>query len=238
MPPEFTTLLIIVIGLAVLLLVIGVVLTLRARPSKSVPADQPAAEQSTTSNTESASKASPRPGKTNLPADAVVLMRDDASGSWIVNVNGMQYSTLKEVHDDRTASKLLEALGGLQLFAGITPGAPQPNPIGPPSPGTTNPNAEMNPMVAQALTQSDLPPSLPQYPAPPGSIVAQIETILQRNLGQHPELAARKIHVGAAPDSSLLIEVDRQIYHHVDELSDPAVRDLVKKSIQDWERTT
>jgi len=104
-------------------------------------------------------------------------------------------------------------------------------------PPSNTPAPGLDPTVAQALAQSGPAPSLPLYPAPPNSILAQIETILQRNLIRYPELADRKIHIGAAPDGSLLIEVDRQLYHHADEIAELPVSDFIKAAIQEWERT-
>ena len=75
-------------------------------------------------------------------------------------------------------------------------------------------------------------------PAPPNSILDQIEKILQHNLMRYPEFAERKIHVGAADDGSLLIEVDRQFYQHADEVPDLIIRGVIKASIQEWERST
>jgi hypothetical protein len=74
------------------------------------------------------------------------------------------------------------------------------------------------------------------YPAPPNSILEQIEKILQHNLMRYPEFAERRIHVGAANDGSLLIEVDRQFYQHADDVPDLTIRGVIKASIQEWER--
>ena len=129
-------------------------------------------------------------------------------------------------------------MSGLQRFAGIAPAVKpdlKPKPVILPTPSAPAPG--IDPTVAQALAQSGPTPTLPLYPAPPNSILAQIETILQRNLVRYPELAHRRIHVGAASDGSLLIEVDRQFYHHADEIAELQVRDLIKAAIHEWERT-
>jgi hypothetical protein len=232
-----------IIGLGLLLALIGVALAWRQR-SKT-----PAAHEAVSSDKSSpdwvkniagsTGKTLTRTGGAVLPADAVVVMRDATSSGWAVEINGMRFEALKDMHDDRTASKVLAALGGLQQFAGIA--APSVNrelkatPVVAPSTSTSTQG--LDPIVAQALAQSGPAPSLPLYPAPPNSILAQIETILQRNLIRYPELAHRKIHIGAAPDGSLLIEVDRQFYHHADEIAELPVRDFIKAAIHEWERT-
>jgi hypothetical protein len=90
--------------------------------------------------------------------------------------------------------------------------------------------------VAQAI-QKNAPTSTALRPAPPNSILDQIEKILQHNLMRYPEFADRKIHVGAAEDGSLLIEVDRQFYQHADAVPDLMIRNVIKSSIQEWERS-
>jgi hypothetical protein len=242
MPFERFILVAVIIGLALLLALVGVVLAWYQRKKTpaahaAVPDDKPASSW-VKNLAGSTGKTLTRTGDPNLPADAVVLLRDAVSGEWMVELNGMQYTALKDVHDDRAASKVLEALGGFQVFAGIAPIANpdlKAKPVILPTPSAPAPG--LNPAVAMALTQSGPAPSLPLYPAPPNSIVAQIETILQRNLMRYPELSERKIHVGAAADGSLLFEVDRQLYGHVEDIAELQVRDLIKAAIHEWERT-
>jgi hypothetical protein len=242
MPVERFIIIAVVLGIAMLLVLLGVVLALRQR-SKSSQAHQAAADDKPApewmkSVAGSAGKALTRTTGPNLPTDAVVIVRDSVTGEWIVQLNGIQYHTLKDIHDDRAAGKVLEALSGLQHFAGIAPAAaPDLKPKAVILPTPTAPPPDMEPVVAQAMAQGSVPSSMPLYPAPPNSILAQIEKILQRNLMRYPELAHRKIHVGAASDGSLLIEIDRQLYHHADEIAELQVRDLIKAAIHEWERT-
>jgi len=231
-----------IIGLALLLVMIGVVLALRQRSKGPAPHEAVTGDKSAPDWMKniagSAGKTLARTGGPNLPVDSVVITREAVSGEWTVSINGMQYTALKEIHDDRAAGKVLEALGGLQKFAGIAPVTTpdlKPKPVILPTPSRPAPG--IDPTVAQAQAQSGPAPTMPLYPAPPNSILAQIETILQRNLIRYPELAERKLHIGAAPDGSLLIEVDRQFYHHADEIAELQVRDLIKAAIHEWERT-
>jgi hypothetical protein len=233
-----------IIGLALLLVLIGLVLALRQR-SKGPAAHQAAASDKPAPEwvkglAGTAGKALTRTSAANLPADAILVLRDPASSEWLVEVNGMQYRSLKEIHDDHAAGKVLEALSGLQHFAGTIPiVGPELKPALPGS-VTSSPAAparEIEPSVNQAMKQGGTVSS-PLYPAPPNSILDQIEKILQHNLMRYPEFAERKIHVGAAGDGSLLIEVDRQFYQHADEVPDLTVRGVIKASIQEWERST
>jgi hypothetical protein len=232
-----------VIGIALVLLLIGIVLALRPR-SKGSKAHQPAASDKPAPEwmkglAGTTGKAVARTNSANVPADAIIVLRHPTSGEWLVEVNGMQYNSLKDIHDDRAANKVLDALSGLQRFAGTIPiikselKAPLPSNTPAAAPA---PVVRIEPPVAQALSQGDKPQSKALRPAPPNSILDQIEKILQHNLMRYPEFADRKIHVGAAEDGSLLIEVDRQFYHHADEVPDPVIRGVIKSSIQEWER--
>jgi hypothetical protein len=232
----------IMIGVAILLVLVGVVLALRQRSKTptahaSVADDKPAPEW-VKGLAGTASKTLTRTSAVNVPAEAILVLHDPVSNEWLVEVNGMRYAQLKDIHDDRAASKVLEALSGLQHFAGTIPiikselkATPGVVPVAPPPP----PGIE--PSVAQAMKKGSVVTSTALRPAPPNSILDQIEKILQHNLMRYPEFAERKIHVGAADDGSLLIEVDRQFYQHADEVPDLTIRGVLKASIQEWERS-
>jgi hypothetical protein len=243
MPVDRFIPIVIVLGIAMLLVLIGVVLAMRQRSKgpaahEAVASDKPAPDW-VKGLAGTAGKALTRTPAANIPADAILVLRDPASGEWLVEINGMQYRNLKDIHDDRAADKVLEALSGLQRFAGTIPIVkPDLNP--PPAGGVAvNPAApakDIEPSVMQAM-KPGAAGSTPMYPAPPNSILDQIEKILQHNLMRYPEFNDRKIHVGAASDGSLLIEVDRQFYQHADEVPDLAVRGVIKASVQEWERS-
>jgi hypothetical protein len=243
-----------VIGFALLLLAAGVIATLRARANAS--------------KNESSSDGAPAPGwmrnlagaagktltgsaEVALPADAIMVLRDAISNEWVVEINGMRYKNLKDIHDDKAATKVLAAIGGLQRFAGTIPiMTPPPSAEKPAAsdaisivpPGESIPFAspdsapKLEPAIVAALTQTT-PVTQPKYPAPAGSILNQIEKILQRNLIKDPALAPRRIHIGAAADGSLLIEVDWNTYKSADDVPDEQVRNMIKASIREWERT-
>jgi hypothetical protein len=233
----------IMIGVAILLVLVGVVLALRQR-SKTPAAHASAADDKPAPEwvkglAGTAGKTLTRTSAINVPAEAILVLRDPVSNEWLVEVNGMRYNSLKDIHDDRAANKVLEALGGLQRFAGTIPiikselkATPGIVPVVPPTP----PGIE--PSVAQAMKKGGGVTSTALHPAPPNSILDQIEKILQHNLMRYPEFAERKIHVGAADDGSLLIEVDRQFYQHADEVPDLTIRGVIKASVQEWERST
>jgi hypothetical protein len=236
---------VIVIGVALLLVLLGVVLALRQQRKASQPHASATADKSAPdwmkSMAGSTGKALTRGASVNIPTEAILVMRDPTSSEWVVEVNGMRYNALKDIHDDKAASKVLEALSGLQRFAGTIPIVSRDlkgQGVIPTAPAVSTAAAVplVEPAVAQALSSGSATPSQPMYPAPANSVLDQIEKILQHNLMRYPEFAERKIHVGVAADGSLLIEVDRQFYHHADEVPDLTIRGVIKSSIQEWER--
>ena len=244
MPVERFIPVVIVLGIAILLVMVGVFLALRQRTKspkahEAVASDKPAPEW-VKGITGTAGKALTRTSAANIPADAILVLRDPESGEWLLEVNGMRYANLKDIHDDRAANKVLEALSGLQRFAGTIPivkselKAPSASVV----PPAAAPAPKIEPSVAQAMKKGAAVTSAALYPAPPNSILDQIDKILQHNLMRYPEFANHKIHVGAASDGSLLIEVDRQFYQHADEVPDLTIRGVIKASIQEWERST
>lgn len=234
-----------IIVLAVILLGVGIYGALRSRnPDPAAhtrtASDKPAPEwvkslADTASRTVTRTTAVPA-----LPPDAIVVLRDPVTKDWVVEVNGMQYRSLNDIHDDRAASKILEALNGLQRFAGSIPLVKASEGKSQPAVSTASAAfATVGGVAAAAASpaQTTEAPSQPKHPAPPSSILDQIEKILQRNLMAYPELAPRRIHIGVAADGSLLIEMDRQEYHHADEVPDEQVRHLIKEAIREWEHT-
>ena len=142
MPLERFIPIVAVIGIALFLLLIVVIIVIllrqrtpQSKAHKAAPEDKPAPEW-VKNIAGTTGKTLTRTGSAALPANALLVMRDSASGDWLVELNGMQYRHLNEIHDDRAAGKVLEALSGLQRFAGtipivnpdIKPMPPQPQP--------------------------------------------------------------------------------------------------------------
>ena len=170
-----------------------------------------------------------------LPPDVIVLSRDAATGEWLVELEGQRYRRLADVHDDRAASKILGALEGMEAFAGITQMIPA-EPAPPPAP--TQPAPVQAGPTPPAPGAEPRPARQASYPAPAGSIIAQIETLLQRELALRPEFGERAIHMGALPDGSLVIEVDLNFYKSPNDIPDPRVRDVVMAAVRTWEKSS
>lgn len=208
----------------------GGLLGLRAGRQQNKPADPAQSPDPTATPADPATPKRELPSwlsdwQRRLPPDAFLISRDPASGEWLVEMEGQRYRRLSDIHDNRAATKILSAIEGLRTFAGLVTAEPQ-------SPAAA-------PLLAPALSTAGTPRRSRQatYPAPEGSIIAQIETILQRELVQQPDLAERSIHMGAKADGSLLIEIDQIYYRSPDEIPDPRVRDVVLMAVRTWEKS-
>lgn len=232
MPIDQFLIVIAVFGAALVLIAVGMIIRMRNR---SAAGNSHAAAISSKPAPEWIKNLAGAAGKTltgetplsTTQLDGIIVTRDPASSEWDVEVNGTRYRNLKDIHDDLTARKVLEALSGLQRFAGSIPIVNAPAPTADSSP--TAPRSSAGPALAAT--------SATKFPVPKDSLLDQIETILQRNLARHPALAARTIHIGAAPDGTLLIEVDRQIYQSPEDVPEAEVRDIIRSSIHEWERS-
>jgi hypothetical protein len=67
------------------------------------------------------------------------------------------------------------------------------------------------------------------------SIVAQVDAILQEKLENMP-LAKRGISMKDSLDGGLRVWVGLQQYNSIDEVPDPEIRQLLRESVEEWER--
>lgn len=67
------------------------------------------------------------------------------------------------------------------------------------------------------------------------SIVAQVDEILQEKLEDSP-LSSRGIVMKDSLDGGLLVQVGLQQYSSINDVPDPEIRQLLKESVEEWER--
>ena len=81
----------------------------------------------------------------------------------------------------------------------------------------------------------------PQVAAEPagagGTFIDEIEEILQRMISTAPTPLGEEVHVGTGPDGGLQIQVGGRYFSSADEVPDPAIRDLIKAAVKEWERS-
>ena len=70
-----------------------------------------------------------------------------------------------------------------------------------------------------------------------GTFIDEIEAILQRMISTAPTPLGKEVHVRTGPGGGLQIKVGGQYFSSPDEVPDPAIRDLIKAAVKEWERS-
>lgn len=219
----------IIIGGAGALILVG--LWMSSRSNTRTKAQQPEA---------SPASAPPPPAGTD---DALRVWRSQDDGALVVEFRGQRYRRLMDVSDGETGRELLKVLGDLTAFS---QGKMAPRPASLRAPVTAPLfSVPASPVEEEFLSSLQLAPSKPAAkkkkkdapPEPPEilGIAGQIEKSLQRRLEGQPDMLARNIHVGSAPDGSLRVEADGVFYPGIDQVPDPAVREILQSAVKDWE---
>lgn len=135
----------------------------------------------------------------------VTLMRDEVTGQIAVQVGGRVYRDVKELKDSSDWTRVEYAARDFALWM---QGAPTPAP-------RTEERRE------------------PEAPATGGSMVEQINRILEGKLAGLPE-TARAVRLIEGPGGSVRIYIGVQSYS-LDEVPDPTVRQLIREAVAEWE---
>jgi len=70
-----------------------------------------------------------------------------------------------------------------------------------------------------------------------GTFIDEIEEILQRMISTAPTSLGKEVHVRTSADGGLQIQVGGRYFSSADEVPDPAIRDLIKAAVKEWERS-
>ena len=208
------------------------------------------------------------------------VLRDEDTGTIIVEVEGNRYRRLTEIRDGRIGNQILEAIADLIKFTGgivrgqwatksvLTSASTgerpsQPRVVEPASPpqavAVEPPGSDEEEAFLRRLREGDLQfgktPAREARPGPMGffrrrkpqvaaertgtggTFIDEIEEILQRMISTAPTPLGKEVHVRTGPDGGLQIQVGGQYFSSSDEVSDPAVRDLIKAAVKEWERS-
>lgn len=184
------------------------------------------------------------PGSSQLPTDAVEVMRvwrDVSDGALIFQMGDHVFQTLPEMHDNGFSKRFIKIVEDMTrvahagaLAAGLQPPDFQRSSaiISQQGDWARRQQTPATPHLEPTL-EPQLTPSTPASNT--GSIADQIEDLLQRRLSQIPAFQKRSIHVRSNIDGTLRIEVDGRSYPHVDEVIDPNVREFIQNVIREWE---
>jgi hypothetical protein len=195
-------------------------------------------EQPTKDQDEGQSKKSAKPDM----AEAGRIWRNMRSGDFYPELDGKVFHSPSEMTDNQRArfSRLLEVLQSWMKPSDDKPVVGQPvlqvgatgKASDEPLPVLEEKRISYNPIkvFTDAIgTDANKPKSENM------SIVAQIDEILQEKLEKSP-LAKRGISMKDSLDGGLLVWVGLQQYASIDEVPDPEIRQLLRQSVEEWER--
>lgn len=205
-----------------------------------------------------ASVAQPQPA-----VELLRLLRDSHSGQLIVEVGGRRYTKLADIADGKTGQFVLNLAahylvftnGVIMTLAGMKPVYNPKEQAGQvPLPLVTPPLPQ-----AEAAFRPALPAKPVDQPAPPAikpkglfgfgrnsaaggrmptiNLAEEINEIVQHRLRLAPPAEPVRVDITSKPDGGININVNGQVYASPDEISSPEIKELIKQSIKEWERS-
>jgi hypothetical protein len=188
-----------------------------------------------------------------LPDEQVRIWRDPDSQQLLVETEGQVFLSAGGLNDGQR-SRLAELAGDLKDWV-RGPGRPagrQPVPS-PSAPAATDlrnlagstrstlparpaggepGRPDLNPL--KVFTSAFRSSGGSAREAAPGSIVAQIDELLQASLEFTP-LAGRGIRLSESPGGGMIVAVGLRSYESIEAVPDPEVRAAIRKAVVDWE---
>ena len=163
-----------------------------------------------------------------------------ADGELVIEFQGQRFRRLTDVRDAETGRRLLALLSELAKFSqGLAvplAKSAEPAPLSEDKflgQLVASPS-EPAPIKIPSLVESLRGPARKPGPMPVG-IAGQVEQVLQQQLVDNLALLGRSIHIVTARDGSLNVQVEGQLLHWPDGVSELAVREAVLKAVRTWE---
>lgn len=186
---------------------------------------------------------SPRQAPQQLLSDSenkVRVWREGGEQRLVVEIDGVSHRQESDLHADQK-QKLITLVSELQTWIGASTAAAA---VVPPQPAKSEPAIEktgdeqegtnLNPLkIFGAALQ---PQKKNEADEIDQSIVSQIDQILQTKL-EGTNLEDRSIRLVEGPDQGMVIEIGLDKYTEIDAVPDAQVRQLIRLSVADWEKT-
>jgi hypothetical protein len=165
-------------------------------------------------------------------------------GELTVFVQGQHYQHLREIKDPQLGNETVEAIRLVLTFAeGWLPSMQQE----PSQPSPAQPTVDQEAFLEQ-LRQSDLFPAetpspglfsqrrrrSPQPLAPLVTPADEINELVQQRVQQRSGMARQDIHITTSADGSLRFCVGLHTFTEIDQITDPAVKELIQDAIREW----
>lgn len=181
------------------------------------------------------------------PPEPVTIKVDDPGLLRIKNENGYLALDLDGTRVDTaalTAEQRRRLIEMLNLMRPWLEGKPVAVPVSPASPAPSQPEPAVEAsQPAQVTSSAVTPPPAPKPAtmakedrpiAPAGSIVSQIDSILQARLAGSP-LEERGVFLAQSPEGGVMVYVGLTKYMGIDEVPDPQIKAAIRSAITEWE---
>lgn len=179
---------------------------------------------------------------TTVKVDDPGLLRIKNENGYItLDLDGSRVDTTALTNDQR--KRLIEMLNLMRPWLEGKPmAAPVPTP--PPASIATPPPSTPTPVIA--TPPAPQPPPTPTMPrpstiakedrpaAPAGSIVSQIDSILQTRIAGTP-LEDRGVFLAQSPEGGVIVYIGLTKYTGIDSVPDPEVKAAIRAAITEWE---
>lgn len=184
--------------------------------------------------------------------EVLTILRDVTDGGLIVQIGDKAYRNPPADADAEFKRRYNLTVRELAAVDAAPPPAP---PAPPPVEAPATPSPAVETPAVELLGEDDaVPGALPKFtlpeldltqvkkrrkpasePIPEINIAGAIESYLQHKLARTPEYAGRSIHVRSALGGGVTIEVDGKFYEAVSDVDDPAVRQFLSATIEEWQ---
>lgn len=173
-----------------------------------------------------------------------LLRIKNENGSLVLDLDGSRVETNSLTFDQR--KRLIEIINIMRPWLEAKQGTP-PQTVSTATPPQFAQSAVQTPVMSVPVSAA-VPPPQPSAPqkdkpaaqedrpvAPAGSIVGQIDSILQVKLAGSP-LSSRGIYLSESPEGGVIVNIGTAQYAGVDEVIDPDVKALLRAAIAEWEK--
>ncbi len=190
------------------------------------------------------------------------VLRVPPLGKLVAEVDGQRYESLSEITDEKARRVILAAIGELINFAGnyqaLVDAGVAPAISGPAVEEQPPLEQQQAEFLARLEAERDAVKKTPPPPPTvavlggaklseealaakeearkrPLSVAEQIDEILQKHVAAEPGMAERSIHLVQNPAGGILIEVDGKKFNKPGEIPEPAIQQLIKRAVKEWD---
>jgi hypothetical protein len=189
-------------------------------------------------------KDEPEPQAVTVKVDDPGLLRiKNDGGHFTLDLDGTRVDTTALTADQRR--RLIDMLNLMrpwlegkpvsapETVSSVHPPSPQPGPA--PSPSTPLPQMRTPQPSSQRIASRPTTMAPEDRPATPaGSIVGQIDSILQMRLAGTP-LEDRGVFLAQSPEGGVMVYIGLTKYNGIDDVPDPEVKAAIRAAIAEWE---